>query len=476
MIALNKTGGYIKSGFKLIAAIIPTVMLILLFFFLLTRNKIIELATENLALKSHGCTNEMNGWTEKILSELKIYKDVADKIGTYDEKTFDILRTSAGIHESYPYGIYWGDIKGNYFDASGWVPPDDYVASGRNWYREGLEHEEFAFGEPYIDVMTDKICVSVTVRTGYGENESVMATDVYLDHVSVLTAETVGNKIETAFFVTSDKKMIIASSDTSMTGVFLDDESSSLFYKNISGLLEDGFTGQCTVNTENGVYYVNIDVIENTGWYFVSGMSQSEVLADLRQVEVPMILASAAAAATLFFITTGVTKEMSSIRRRAKTDPLTKIFNRDGFKEMVMMGLEARPNQGVMLIIDMDNFKQVNDSFGHPEGDDVLKQFALLLENYFNRNRDVTARIGGDEFAVFVGRNISESEADTMLAKFIEVFHSEFDGKYPESQLSVSIGGSFEKNDMNFESLYKRADKALYEVKKSGKDSFRILS
>ncbi|RAZ93706.1 GGDEF domain-containing protein, partial [Klebsiella oxytoca] len=59
--------------------------------------------------------------------------------------------------------------------------------------------------------------------------------------------------------------------------------------------------------------------------------------------------------------------------------------------------------------------KLVNDQLGHPVGDQVLREFASILENYFNRNKDITGRLGGDEFAVFVGRDIAIKETEGML-------------------------------------------------------------
>lgn len=468
---MNRGSRYAKIRAKLIITVIPLTLLLLALFFMLTRSKILELSQNNLVQKSRTRRTEIEAWAKQVLKELSIYKDIADEMGIENERTFDIFRCSCGRHESYPYGLYWGDIDGNYFDASGWVPDEDYVPAEREWYIEGLNHREFAFGVPYVDAMTGDTCVSVTVRTGTGADESVLSADVYLDYASRLVQQMTEEDVAIAFFA-SEEKLIIASSDQTMVGVSLGDGELSRLYANIGKMLAEGKRGINTVRGEGSAYFVNIDVVENTRWYFITCTKQKDVLRDLRQVEIPMLLISIMGAALIIVVTINVSNELSTVSRKARTDPLTKVLNRDGFREMVTMGMEAHPNQGVMLILDMDNFKQVNDQLGHPEGDAVLKRFAALLEEYFNRNKDITGRIGGDEFAVFVGRVITEQEIETMLTKFLELFHATFDGQYAAQKLSVSIGAAFDADDIKFDELYRKADRALYRVKENGKNGF----
>lgn len=468
---MKKFGAYIKSHAKLILTIVPVFLAILILFFTLTGRKIVELSKGRLELEAQNCVTEINGWAGQVLSELNIYKDIVDVMGIDNGKTFELLADSSGQHQSYPYGLYWGDIHGSYFDASGWVPDEDYVPSERNWYIEGLEHEEFAFGDAYVDVMTGGTCVSVTARTGEGDRESVLAADVYPDYASQLVAEVVEGDVELAFFA-SEAQLVIACSDPSMVGASLGDREMPELYNNIGRILSQGRNGLQTTWGEGGRYYIYIEKVESAKWYFVSCMKEWDVLSDLFQVAVPMLLASAAAVALMILVTFRAAREISIASRKARTDPLTKLLNRDGFRELVLTALETRPNQGVLLLLDMDNFKLVNDQLGHPEGDVVLRKMAALLEKYFNRNKDITARIGGDEFAVFVGRVITERETEIMLKKFIEFFHGTFDSQYAEQRLSVSVGATFVEEGVGYEELYKRVDKALYKVKGDGKDGY----
>ncbi len=472
---MKRTGKNGKTNWKLVLNIVPAFFILLIFFFVFAREEIVELSTESFVLKSQNYSDRISDWAGKIINELSIYKDYSDIKGIDSEETFKFFETSCGKFDSFPYGLYWGDVKGNYFDASGWVPPEDYVNTKRNWYVEGLGHDVFTIGEPYVDVMTGDACVSVTVRTGTGENESVLATDVYLDYASSLVTQIAKEGVETAFIASVAENKVLACSDVSMTGKFLDDRGNPLLYRNIGSLLkEGGRDGLSTVRGDDGVFYVNVCDIEGVNWYFVSTMKRKDVLADLYKTELAMLVVTIIVATNLILALKRIVDRLSTVDKKAKTDPLTRILNRNGFEEMVAINREAHPGQGVLLIIDRDIFKLVNDRLGHPEGDEVLKKFAALLEDYFNRNKDIVARIGGDEFAVFAGRAITEDETKVMLEKFIQVFHAAFDEQYFEMELSVSIGGTFDKGSLAYEELYKKADAALYQIKQGGKNNFKI--
>ncbi len=471
---MEKGKRYIKSNVKLAGTVIPVVLAMIIIFFVPARSMILSLSKDKLTLASQNYAKDISTWTDQILSELDIYKGMIEWVGVDNEAVFEIMKSSYNVHEAYPYGLYVGDDKGMYFDASGWVPDEDYVITTRNWYVEGLNHEEFAFGEPYIDVMTGDPCVSITVLLDYEPAVTVLATDVYLDYASQVVDRITESSVENAFFVTGESRIIVADADRSLIGRSLREQDNSLLYRNINELLDEGRTGQSEAEGEKGTYYVNINKIENTGWYFVTCMNQGAALKDMVRLEVFTLIVAAIAAGIIIKVTFRTAKEMSEMTTKARTDSLTKLLNLGGYKEAVATALKDHPEQGVMLIIDMDNFKRINDQFGHPEGDAVLKQFAALLEEYFNRNRDIVARVGGDEFGVFVGRAITEAEMKGMLEKFMLLVHEAFDEKYHEQELSISIGSAFVREHGNsYEDLYQSADKALYEVKRSGKNGYQ---
>ncbi len=473
---LKRMGKYqnMETQVRLVITIVPVVLLLIVIFFMLISNAIIRLSEDRLALESKNGAQDIAAWAQQTISELDIYKTIIEQLSDLgDDEVLAFMETSADTHPAYPYGLYLGDDNGVYLDASGWVPGEDFVVTERNWYIEGLKHEEFTFGEPYIDAMTGDVCVSVTAKLDYAPSERVLAADVYMDYASKLVNEVVAGNIEEAFFSTKESRIIVVDSNADMVGCCLKDENGPEIYRDINQILDEGNLGQSVVEVKNEIYYINVNEIENTDWYFVTCISEKEMLKNFRKLELIMLLVALIAALILVVAISRIVREISEIRSRAETDFLTKLLNRNGFKKTVLHAVQERPNQGVLLMLDMDNFKLINDNLGHPAGDIVLRQFAVLLEEYYNRNKDIVARIGGDEFAVFVGRAITEEEVRKMLEKFILLVHENFDKDYSKYELSVSIGASFVEENA-YEALYQRADEALYKAKGQGKNSYYI--
>jgi len=459
---------------KLIGIIIPVVFLLLLVFSSLARSEIISLSKDKLALMSDSAAKDFSSWAGNILNELEVYQDALEVLGLDSQAAKDLLDSSDGVHGAYPYGLYCGDDKGNYYDSSGWEPGPDFVVTEREWYKEGLTHRRFAFGEPYMDAMTNGVCVSATVRINGEDTISVLSADIYLNYASRLVVQTIAKDVENAFFVTAGSRMVVAGSQHDAVGISLRDEGISKLYQSVNSLLDAGGIGQYEAEGQQGTYYVDINKIDNTNWYFVTCIREDAVLGDLRKIEFLMALASIVAAVFLAIITLKVSKEMGKAKAKAKLDPLTGLLNRSAFKESVTDALENRPGQGLLLMMDLDNFKQINDQLGHPTGDKVLREFSDMVSDYFNRNRDIVGRVGGDEFAVFVGGAAQSTEVDDMMSKFLAITQKALGEPYAAQKLSVSVGGSFAGEKSTCDSLYAAADEALYSIKRGGKNGFLI--
>ena len=165
--------------------------------------------------------------------------------------------------------------------------------------------------------------------------------------------------------------------------------------------------------------------------------------------------------------------ELQKAAGEAVTDPMTKLVNRRGFERSVTRMLDAGEVPAVILMMDIDHFKQVNDTLGHPAGDEVLRETAAYLQTSF-RDEDVVARLGGDEFAVLFGKGISKSTVEEKLRRLQDGLRQQMQ-PYESVRLSVSIGAVYLKTaDLTYAKLYQMTDDVLYEAKRSGKDQFRI--
>lgn len=164
----------------------------------------------------------------------------------------------------------------------------------------------------------------------------------------------------------------------------------------------------------------------------------------------------------------------STIKKTATTDALTKLYNRS-FMEEKISELLRHSHKGALFIVDMDNFKFVNDNFGHIMGDKILKTFASTLLECISES-DYAGRLGGDEFIIFFD-NISSYQILSMIAKkIINTLNDNLSKILPEATTSVSMGIALAPDDgADYLTLYKNADRALYYIKENGKNSFHFF-
>lgn len=152
-------------------------------------------------------------------------------------------------------------------------------------------------------------------------------------------------------------------------------------------------------------------------------------------------------------------------------DALTGLYNPQFIKAKHE---EILTNDGVAILLDLDNFKQVNDTFGHDVGDEVLKEFAQKLEKFTkNYKTAFAARLGGDEFFVHLREKINSASMRKALADLVVTLQS-WKTEIGEVKLSSSIGAMNVKKDSfdSFASLYRTVDLLLYKAKNEGKNTF----
>lgn len=165
-----------------------------------------------------------------------------------------------------------------------------------------------------------------------------------------------------------------------------------------------------------------------------------------------------------------------NIQTNEERDPLTGLSNRGYFINRVAHKM-ARRTKGTLLMMDMDNFKQINDNYGHGTGDRVLVAFGEAIEKVMSSG-SYMSRLGGDEFCVYVYDTIEEEKLQVLVTKVIDTFHELLHTENLKVAPSVSIGiASYDgKEDKTFEELYENADKALYVAKNSGKSQYKFYA
>ncbi len=288
---------------KLICIVIPIVLVLVVSFFALARNMVDKTSKEKLESESLVYTEQISSWTNQIFGELQIYLDTIETGGfKNDDEILAYMETSVDKNEAYSVGLYMGDDSGVYLDGSGWVPGDDWVLVERDWYIDGKDNEEFAFGEPYYDSMTGQVCVSASVLVDYDKATRVLATDVYLDYVSSLMTEIADKSDVEAFLVTKGTETVIAHIDENMMAVTLDSKEIDTLYNNIGKHVVDGKTGFVSVAGDDGEYYVCMNPVDHSDWYLVTYVKEKTVMSGLHKMELYMIIIAAIAAVILILV------------------------------------------------------------------------------------------------------------------------------------------------------------------------------
>ncbi|MDD3746144.1 MAG: EAL domain-containing protein [Anaerostipes sp.] len=155
-------------------------------------------------------------------------------------------------------------------------------------------------------------------------------------------------------------------------------------------------------------------------------------------------------------------------RHQAKMDDATGLLNKSAFKnETIRIISKKTNNYQSLFVIDVDDFKKVNDRYGHLQGDEVLKLIATVLKTNF-RATDLIGRFGGDEFVVLMAE-MNQKEMVAQKAKEVMEDLSQKCKSQLNIPLSVSIGITFFKEEDSFETMFQRGDKGLYKAKNTGK-------
>lgn len=167
------------------------------------------------------------------------------------------------------------------------------------------------------------------------------------------------------------------------------------------------------------------------------------------------------------------------LKQKAERDLLTGLYNKVTAEHLIQDFLSHNKSEtdiSAFMIIDLDNFKSVNDQMGHAFGDAVLSETAHKLQLMCRKN-DIAGRIGGDEFVLFLKNLPNRTAIEYKSKKICQMFRSLFNNTLNDCKISGTIGISIlPEHGVTFEELYRKSDMALYEAKRNGKDTYYIYN
>ena len=162
---------------------------------------------------------------------------------------------------------------------------------------------------------------------------------------------------------------------------------------------------------------------------------------------------------------------------KTRIDSLTGVNNREACEQLVTEYIQTKDLSlyATFIIMDIDYFKQINDRFGHKKGDKLLIEFSSLLKQFFSPI-DIVSRLGGDEFIVFM-KDIDEKDIGKIhkkLQELCEIMDKEIVYNDCSQKISLSVGAVVTQQPIKFSKFYSMADEILYEVKRNGRNGFKI--
>ena len=168
-----------------------------------------------------------------------------------------------------------------------------------------------------------------------------------------------------------------------------------------------------------------------------------------------------------------------TLMKEAETDPMTGLYNKRSAKELINHFIAHTEAKCALMILDLDHFKDANDTYGHLTGDKLLKMLAKIMKSCV-RSNDIMARIGGDEFIIFFKKN---KDVNSIVEKyknisrqFSELMLNNMDEE-SASKFSISAGiALFPDDGVDYETLFENADSALYHVKQGGRGDYHFFS
>ena len=290
MVKENKSKAKKSVSGRLLKVVIPmiaaSIIIIMYIVALQAKGIITDLATNNLA-------KESDYYTEKVgreITTLMEYCDAsAEALGAVsfpnDNAMASFLIPTLTKNEYMPNGMYVATSNGDWIDPSGWVPDPDYIATERSWYLEGLQHDTFFPGEPYVDSDSGSTVVSFTRKVKLADARSgVASTDYTLDGIVEEISALKPVKTGGAMLLSND--IILSYFKSDYNGTRVGDHPEATFLNSAYAYAQTGSEDVTEIKSENGlIYYVAIRQIPGTDWKLICSVSKNEVLSKLRTFE-----------------------------------------------------------------------------------------------------------------------------------------------------------------------------------------------
>ncbi|MCI9464832.1 MAG: diguanylate cyclase [Lachnospiraceae bacterium] len=447
-----------------------------------SRSKAHDTVTKNMTESAQTCL-------DNLTDELTLYKTVGEPIAALLEKKVKWDSANAtemlAIARKYSgtYEIYLCDASGIGINSEG-----EYVSIADKEYFEAVK-EAAETTELFVsdDGIKGRNAIVVSIPVNHPDGIGRMLLFYPLNNFEAVVKKNDFVAWNIVSLIDADGTVLLASGTSNQweqgDNIYeaLKDANAEASKKMKSRIVNrtSGMSAVKMGDTENSLVYVPTGINE---WTMVTGIPQTYIdrLVAQQWKDVKNMMYQLIAVIFVFICMVAIInivskiyniKKQKQLEEKADTDLLTGLNNKLATERKIKEFIARNPNaQSMMFILDIDNFKKINDTMGHAFGDEVLRSLGQQISTIF-RATDIVGRAGGDEFIVFL-KNITQAGDVRKEAKKVEDFFKDFKaGEYTKYSATASIGVAiFPEEGSDFESIYKAADKALYRAKERGKN------
>lgn len=394
---------------------------------------------------------------------------------------FETVKITSEIDENFS-GVY-GYISGQYVDGSDWTPPAGYVATEREWYIEAVEgNGDIVIVPPYVDANTHEVIISICRLLDDGE--SVISIDIVLNHIQEITEKINLNDMGYAFIV-DDNGFVIAHNDSNKAGKPLTDyetlellvkaENNEYFNRKFHDESVYVFTGKATDN-----------------WRIVMVISSSKFLKSSRDLLVRNILIVIVVYAAVIFFSMFAFRKMKEsmdelnkkqqqvesanknlehskdvITNLAYTNIITDLKNRYSLENDIKEHLETKYIN--VAYFDIDNFRNINETFGYDFGDNLLAEIAKKLTENFSSSAEIY-HIFGNEFCLVYNGDISNKQAEDITVEVFEAIKDKYliGNIYIQPSVSGTVYRCSPREFVSAGAVILKLESIIREIKRNG--------
>ncbi|WP_372877686.1 diguanylate cyclase [Pseudomonas sp.] len=322
----------------------------------------------------------------------------------------------------------------------------------------------------------DRLTVFINYKVFDYDQRFIGATGVGLnvDAVVQLIDDYQARYDRSVYFVDTDGRIVLTGATGGPLGAKVGQALSEVpGLEELQAKLPQPQTGDFEYQEQGRGHFLNVRFIPELDWYLFVDKHETGALAGIRQsLYLNLLICLVVTVIVLSLVSLAMRRYQKRIAALATTDQLTELLNRRGFDLLANQAIqEARRNPSPLcaLLLDLDNFKRLNDSHGHLAGDQVLRGFANKLRDNL-RQSDIIGRWGGEEFILLL-KDTSLEQARLLAEKVRQqTEQSSFDYQGASLQITTSIGLAELHADDSLNELLARADRALYRAKQAGRN------